>query len=125
MEDDEGTFTCETLADGTVVAVYWVAEGMSDGNHRGATAMAIVDGPTRSLQLTYESFDRDTALTADTIAAIAEDPLVAWTTSRREQRGRRAYRGVPGARPRGPRRQGGVRRVGSRRPARLVTTLSG
>jgi hypothetical protein len=43
--------------------------------------MAIVDGPTRSVQVTYESFDRDTALTADTIAAIAQDPLVAWTTS--------------------------------------------
>ena len=80
-EDVEGTLTCETLEDGTVVEVYWVAEGMSDGNHRGATAMAIVDGPTRSLQLTYESFDRDTALSAETIAAIAEDPLVAWTTS--------------------------------------------
>lgn len=81
MEVREGTRTCETLADGAVVEVYWVAEGMSDGNPRGATAIALVDGPTRSIQLTYESFDRDTALTADTIAAIAADPLVAWTTS--------------------------------------------
>lgn len=80
-EGRQGTSTCEILADGTVVEVYWVAEGMSDGNPDGATAMATVRGPSRSLQLIYESFDRDTALTAATITAIAEDPLVAWTTS--------------------------------------------
>ena len=80
-EGRQGTFTCRVLTDGTVVEVFWVAEGMSDGNPDGATAMATVHGPSRSLQLIYESFDRDTALTADTITAIAEDPLVAWTTS--------------------------------------------
>lgn len=80
-EGREGTLTCATLPDGTVIEVYWVGEGMSDGNDHGATAIAYVDGPSRSIQLTYESFDRATALTADTIAAIAEDPLVGWTTS--------------------------------------------
>jgi hypothetical protein len=81
VEENGMTSSCEVLPDGTVVEVYYLPMGMTDGNDHGAFAMADVSGPERRLQVSYESWDRATALDSAAIAAIATDPAIAWLST--------------------------------------------
>ena len=81
VEENGMTSSCEVLPDGTVVEVYYIPMGMTDGNDHGAFAMADVSGPERRLQVSYESWDRGTALDSEAIMAIAIDPAIAWLST--------------------------------------------
>ncbi|RYP84789.1 hypothetical protein EKO23_14850 [Nocardioides guangzhouensis] len=80
--DEAGTTVrCIVLEDGTTVLVLTSEHGFSDDNADGSVAMALVSGPGRELQLTYESYDADGAIAPEVVADIAADPLVGWATS--------------------------------------------
>ena len=116
-EDDRGHLPLrEARRTAPSSQVYWVGRGHVATETSRGHRDGIVDGPDAVASSSpTRRWDRRTALDAGTIAAIAADPLVGLDHLAGEQRGRRTHRGVPDARPRGPRRRGGVRRVDARR----------
>ena len=72
---------CSVLADGTVVLVYAMSEGFSDGNTEGSFMLAYAEGPGRSVQVAYESYRPDATLTLADVRGIVRDPSVGWFTT--------------------------------------------